>query len=70
MAVQGMSREELAAINARLAEEQQRADDDLFPRERQDVQLLQRHDGHEWLTVDGVPVKRRVAHSSGARFSS
>jgi hypothetical protein len=55
---------ELAALNERLAREPDAEPVELAPRERPNVKLVQRSDGHEWLTVDGVPVKRRVVGAS------
>lgn len=56
----GRDREEMAAANERLEKERERDTVVSAPRERPDVQLIQRRNGHEWLTGDGVPVKRRV----------
>lgn len=58
-------REELAALNERLAKEPERDDERLFQRELPDERVVHRRNGYEWLTVDGVPVKRRVVQSTG-----
>lgn len=61
-----LDRQQIAAANARLAEEDQRRVAQRVQRERSDVQLLRRANDYDYVLVDGVPLRLPTATSAAS----